>query len=103
MGKSMVAYIHERRRIKMATSSDSLSKERMGEIALMCMKMLITKKKLLDTMDPQEIRRHVGSMAKDIGIDYEEASQFAGTLLAGAFRNVLEGLNKEKRGPGPGF
>lgn len=80
------------------STGTEMSKERMGEIALAYLKAKIRKDSI--SMDPEKIRREIGNIAKDTGIKPDEALSFTSILLAEAFDAVLQGLSKEKKGPG---
>lgn len=76
-------------------NTDGLSEKRMGEIALIYVKNKIRKDPI--PMNPEKLRREVGIMAKEFGIEYAEAVQFTNIILKDAFKEVLEGISKEKK------
>ncbi|MDO8604409.1 MAG: hypothetical protein Q7K40_03370 [bacterium] len=77
------------------STENGISKQRMGEIALLYLERQILKDSV--PMDPSKLRREICTTAKEVGIEIEEAVSFANIMLANAFTNVLQGLNKEKR------
>lgn len=79
-------------------NTDMLSEQRIGEIALMYIKMKVRNDMV--PMSPERLRKEIGNAAKEMGIEYQEAVQVANIILRDAFSNVLAGISKEKRGPG---
>ena len=73
-----------------------MRKERMGEIALLC--VLNKARKGPITLGPARIRREAGDMAKELGIELDEASQFMNQImnqiLVETLKSCLEGLKK---------
>ncbi len=70
-----------------------LSKERMGEIALMYVRKKIRKESI--TLDATQMRRQIGNTAKELSISHEEASAFAENILSDAFSEILEEIVKK--------
>lgn len=71
-----------------------LSKERMGEIALLYVKSKARKDSI--PLDPQELRRRSGVTAKELGIETEEALQFLLAILSEAFNDVVVAFSDKK-------
>lgn len=81
---------------------NTMSEERMGEIALMYVRRKIRNDSL--TLDPEKLRREIGNVAKDLSVSYDEVAQFTNNILLEAFNDVLEGIGKEKKEKrAPGF
>ncbi|MFZ2832225.1 MAG: hypothetical protein WAZ40_03670 [Minisyncoccia bacterium] len=73
------------------TTTNGMSQERMGEIALMLVKKLVRTRNL--SMDPNDFRRQIGGAAKEFGIPFEEAAQFAKIITTEAFNDLMQGIS----------
>ncbi|MCX6744678.1 MAG: hypothetical protein NTX82_04100 [Candidatus Parcubacteria bacterium] len=64
-----------------------LSKERQGEIAILCLKHILRKKGFLVN---DQIKREIGNQAKEIGVDPEELKIFLRPLIQEILNKALE-------------
>ena len=69
------------------SQATAMTKERMGEIALMYVRNRIRKEPT--SLDPAQMREQIGNVAKELNISYEEAAMFSEKLLCVAFHELL--------------
>ena len=72
-----------------------MTKERMGEIALMYLCKKVRRESI--SLDPTQMRRQLGVTAKELDISIGEAAAFMENMLFGAVNELLEDLRKIKQ------
>jgi len=76
----------------MANDNNQMSQQRMGEIALMMLKMKFRDESLC--MDPKKVMSSIADNAKKLNISTEEISQFAAIIFEELFTDILDVLKK---------